>query len=32
MSIQRLNAENKGLDFLVEYKNISENEIIVPNG
>lgn len=32
MSIQRLNAETKGIMFDVEYKNIAENEMIVPNG
>ena len=30
MAIQRLNAQNKGLDFDVEYLNISPDEIIIP--
>ena len=32
MSIQRLNAKNKGLDFHAEYLNLSEDEMIIPDG
>jgi len=32
MSIQRLNVQNKGIVFDVDFKNIAENEVIVPNG
>lgn len=32
MSLQRLAAQTKGIIFEVEFKNIAENEIIVPNG
>ena len=32
MAIQRLNAQNKGIVFDVDFKNIAENEVIVPNG
>ena len=32
MAIQRHNAENKDLDFRVEYLNLSEDEVIVPKG
>ena len=32
MSIQRLNAENKGLNLEVEYENIAEDESLVGEG
>ena len=32
MSIQRLNAKNKGIDFEVEFVNIAKNEASVSEG
>ena len=32
MSIQRLTAQTKGIIFEVEYKNVAENDLIIPSG
>ena len=32
MAIQRLNVKSKGLDFEVEYLNLSQDEFIIPEG